>query len=539
MSLPLPIPVDSSLLPTHFDHDLYHLKDNSPLQNGHHEEAKRRSVALVASEALPNSPEHSEAVLQLDCIPEDIWREIFFHCQSESSRTHLNLSAAPLLLTRVCRKWKSIAIRAPELWTSIPYDISTFQMPISSPPNQGRIYPKKINYEGLTGRGKMLNDWLDRSGMLPISIALGAQGLPLSYRVPQTILDFIHRVTTRDFAPRICSLEVSTTKSPQLYIGFMKLSADDFPNLREITVDKALNIDAGIFHAPRLRKVSIGELPTESESKKISWDALLKQWVRLQHLHIGTPIPEERVFQILGFHHLTECSLTFRGAGTYTTRRISSPNLESLSLSEENMSFFPYEYLDIPALTTLKLKLLGRRNIDNPMLSLLPRINALNKLDLNIERLMHAEECMYSQTLEAFRAIPGLRHLVLHLPSMYCGYESQSSREMVLSLANPRPVRLKEGLEPFNVLPELQILEFIGEIDVLLARYFQNIVIQRLNPNRRDIATLKHISATLATPISVWNRTISEAITLKIRHHIKWAGIECHVDLKDQWVPVY
>lgn len=50
-------------------------------------------------------------------VPLEVMVKIFTACASETTRLHPN--AAPILLTRVCREWRTVALSTPELWTEL------------------------------------------------------------------------------------------------------------------------------------------------------------------------------------------------------------------------------------------------------------------------------------------------------------------------------------------------------------------------------------------------------------------------------------
>ncbi|KAF8962995.1 hypothetical protein BDZ97DRAFT_1662215, partial [Flammula alnicola] len=49
-------------------------------------------------------------------VPPEIWNEIFYHCLPTQRNPIMSTSDAPLLLTRVCSKWRSAALSSPHLW---------------------------------------------------------------------------------------------------------------------------------------------------------------------------------------------------------------------------------------------------------------------------------------------------------------------------------------------------------------------------------------------------------------------------------------
>jgi hypothetical protein len=53
-------------------------------------------------------------------IPDDIVREIMVRClPSDPAPSHTNRHMAPMLLTHICRRWRSIAYSTPRLWSSL------------------------------------------------------------------------------------------------------------------------------------------------------------------------------------------------------------------------------------------------------------------------------------------------------------------------------------------------------------------------------------------------------------------------------------
>ena len=85
-------------------------------------------------------------------------------------------------------------------------------------------------------------------GALPLSIGLNeTRGLPVGHRLSDYISRVIHRVEL--FSPRLYSLELSISRSPDLYGRLMALPASDFPDLEEITVDR---VSVKIMHGKKV-----------------------------------------------------------------------------------------------------------------------------------------------------------------------------------------------------------------------------------------------------------------------------------------------
>ncbi|KAJ3538222.1 hypothetical protein NMY22_g5252 [Coprinellus aureogranulatus] len=88
-------------------------------------------------------------------LPDDIYREIFLWCLPPPSRhRRVDRRSAPLLLTRVCRRWREIAYATPRLWTHL-----------------------SLRYQEPTRRlsnTHFVQEWVRRSGALPISVTYDA-----------------------------------------------------------------------------------------------------------------------------------------------------------------------------------------------------------------------------------------------------------------------------------------------------------------------------------------------------------------------------
>ncbi|KAJ7286479.1 hypothetical protein C8J57DRAFT_1287762 [Mycena rebaudengoi] len=60
-------------------------------------------------------------------LPSEIISEIFLHCLPPAEFIDVDMSTAPLLLCRICRQWKQIALATPGLWSSLRLDVNDFR----------------------------------------------------------------------------------------------------------------------------------------------------------------------------------------------------------------------------------------------------------------------------------------------------------------------------------------------------------------------------------------------------------------------------
>lgn len=110
-------------------------------------------------------------------IPPEIWSDIFTRCLSEEEHIPIDCTQPPLLLTQICRKWRSFALSTPQLWTSISVEAR------GSAPSE--CY------------SRVVEDWLSRSGTLLLSVKVDTTGYLGQYLVA-ILISFGTRVKSLD-----------------------------------------------------------------------------------------------------------------------------------------------------------------------------------------------------------------------------------------------------------------------------------------------------------------------------------------------------
>lgn len=67
-------------------------------------------------------------------IPTELITEIFLHCLPDEIYIDPHIRAAPLLLARICRSWRSIALHTPKLWSSVAIKVKSTHKCVPSRP---------------------------------------------------------------------------------------------------------------------------------------------------------------------------------------------------------------------------------------------------------------------------------------------------------------------------------------------------------------------------------------------------------------------
>ncbi|KAL0060511.1 hypothetical protein AAF712_012701 [Marasmius tenuissimus] len=278
----------------------------------------------------------------------ELMAEIFTQCLPAGFQTR-DIQQAPLLLTRVCRSWRTMALGTPKLWDAIHINL-----PVPLNEQEQHLYNQLLH-----ARKGGLELWLDRSTTMPINISvsmppLGPEiGIPVRRARPHFDLD-------RSFYQEIGSLvarhsrrwkTITLTHIPDNIMDsfISQLSHGSLPLLENISVT-ALPTDLErpqmlLVHLldateiSRLRQLHISCIPESIFELKT------RHWLVLTHLHVVNPITNllpsvliEHFARI--FPSLIECVLSFghtlsRGVMSmpYTGPPTSWRKLRKLSLT--------------------------------------------------------------------------------------------------------------------------------------------------------------------------------------------------------------
>lgn len=182
-------------------------------------------------------------------LPAEILSEIFIQCmkpQPPDPSCHYliaRLDRAPLLVSKVCSGWRSIALSTPTLWASFALTIR----------------PKYLKGDVLLAK-----TWLGRSGKCPLTIGLASEGKFQNNMRPLMRILLLHCERWYD---------VQLSVSPAV-IGSLSEARNRLPRLQRLYIGHKWQTDINIFeNAPQLRYVHLAFFIPPS-TLKIPWDQL-------------------------------------------------------------------------------------------------------------------------------------------------------------------------------------------------------------------------------------------------------------------------
>ncbi|KAK7040828.1 hypothetical protein VNI00_009424 [Paramarasmius palmivorus] len=235
-------------------------------------------------------------------LPQDVLSEIFLQCLPKNRLPLNSIAEAPLLLTRVCRSWRSIALSTPRLWRAI----HLAPPGISRRPVDDR-YRAKVNTltEGL-------KVWLERARRVPLTISIAmpppAPGLGKSRAEMNEAYSELMNIIPR-YSRQLKGLCLRGLWYQLIPLTFHNLTADDIPLLESLHIggnyffpgsDSTSYPLSKLLRAPSLRSVSITDhsLAADPFTLPVSWHTLTE-------LRMNTKTTQSRPKQLI---HTIACT---------------------------------------------------------------------------------------------------------------------------------------------------------------------------------------------------------------------------------------
>ncbi|KAK7443465.1 hypothetical protein VKT23_015638 [Stygiomarasmius scandens] len=359
---------------------------------------------------------HRALISPIRRLSSELISEIFIHCLSDDHNPVRSIKEAPLLLTRICRLWREIALADPRLWKSLHIHI-----------------PYHYNDEGvekiLNQRSLGMSSWLSRSGSLPISLSFSAtyndypghRSSNSSSRPtePRAYGDFMRAMLQPEFSSRWRYLDLKLTSS--ILETWLPLKGQGLSSLHTLKLDFGDDLCWSMSSGERPHDFSLSDLLQEAPNLRvfslcnyvhnpyhlpIRWEKLtdltLKSFcyspegLTLQQalsilakasdslqagsFHVSLPIPHVNVHEdqdIVTLPSLRSLEVKF---AVYTNQQVST------RISEKEVGNL-FQYLNTPSLTDLSVQVTcGHPNVMNIM-TLMPFHSLLERSSCSLRSL--------------------------------------------------------------------------------------------------------------------------------------------------------
>ena len=229
-------------------------------------------------------------------LPMDVLGVIFINCLAAHRNPIMSASEAPILLTQICRDWRSIAFSIPRLWSRLY--IPTLPIVLQYPP-EALPYANALEAERrVTARTEEVQRWLRLSAACPLSITLMPAGGPVSH-LP--LLDSIIQSSRRWQQLELGHIRSFFSPESDVVARLLTLSPDDLCMLRELRIHSLYSTvnpypheawqllenpwyQSGLLTAQGLRSISIADMRSTFPA------STPPNWKNLNELFIGSPI---------------------------------------------------------------------------------------------------------------------------------------------------------------------------------------------------------------------------------------------------------
>ncbi|KDR80436.1 hypothetical protein GALMADRAFT_1199674 [Galerina marginata CBS 339.88] len=503
-------------------------------------------------------------------IPSDILHEIFYHCLSTHRNPIMSITEAPLLLTRICGPWRTMALSSHRIWSKLHIPLLPFSVVNYSPPP----HPPGADTSGMwesrresadkyartmRARCRLADIWLSRSGSCPLSISIKLSGG--LERVPLEDLPEEHPMlhafrTILSFSYRFTELELSMPT--EIYDLFQnRISLDTLPRLRKLRMNlfrrtthrglKTMMKPVLLLQVPNLQNISFHSRNFTAFDPK----GIPPTWESLTNLIFHFSITSADAFHVLRrCRNLERCKFIISvGTDVYISsdEELSLLRLRSLSIhvgGTDSMLLFCRQ-INAPILDSFNYQHYNRfpRSYSDdsqasfppsPFLSLLESCNHMKKLSFD-PHILTAHDILFS-----FRFANQLTHLILGQRPY--GHNANSSHydsdEYYLKSGGGFHLNLliteTSGADKEVLLPNLEVFEaYLGTS--FSDESLQQFILSRLgDPSRNGVSALRAVKV-------IFNRRREMDITEEVYRHAKTLGLKIELDLcyvKDPLPPV-
>ncbi|KAJ7132110.1 hypothetical protein C8R44DRAFT_871098 [Mycena epipterygia] len=305
-------------------------------------------------------------------LPSELISEIFLHCLPDIEFIIPEPSSAPMLLCRICRKWRHIALATPGLWASLYMDLDWF---FPEPPLDLNL-------------GVFLCEWLSHARNMPLSLHVDDD--------PAFDTDAPSEVGRTQFAP---VLNMIGRLSAQWRNVSLRVAPVYFQDV----------CPSGTF--PLLKKLAV----PRAEISETLW-MLAIPWAQLTVFRSEKISVCECVYVLRNGPTLLECAFSIFPE-SYPVRAVLSPlaplNLRALEITDKTTQLLTatlLHHLTLPALQCLTLRFGTTRHIHHDISDL---ISFASRCSLQLQELtlclMPTTEAVLIQCLQSFPSLVNLR----------------------------------------------------------------------------------------------------------------------------------
>ena len=367
----------------------------------------------------PPAPPSSTSSSPSGKLPIELLSEIFLLCVGDVLDEHHTI-LMPLLVSKICSRWRSAAIANPKLWSWLFLDLTppnpTSSSPRSTPP---LLLPSSSAYT--TSKKNMVETWLARSGACPLTVYVLWEDPTLSsFNNTHPVLDVLVQHCMRWqtmylYLPSSAFHSFSCIRNRLPMLTGLSLGMDDRDMISGVTLGEDNKVHNMFENAPRLRSL---------ECVNFSPSMFKFPWNQLQKIPSLAVTIDEALDILHRAKRLVEVGFIFVDVGnppwhhpTSSSHPLTAPHIDHNHLRcftlmtpfwNETISLRPlFPHLAFPQLESLTIC-----NLKSPLgpefTQFLSQLHVLKTLHLRKTALSDEE------LVEGLKYLPSLTSLIIH-----------------------------------------------------------------------------------------------------------------------------
>ncbi|KAG1874353.1 hypothetical protein F4604DRAFT_2009721 [Suillus subluteus] len=266
-----------------------------------------RQLTIQKKKIISSITLHKRLVSPLWRLPTEVLSHIFVHCLPEDKYLSPASKLAPVLLTKICRRWREVAVGTPSLWCrlNVPYDLRRQEeLPFC------------------------LDLWLKRSRGRPLSLALTCCSIVRDSTEFRSLLQpYINQISSFSIQCRY------TSDDPEILLK-------DLPALQELIANWSITKQCFSRLPPTLSSFKFSESPFEL-------DALLScksVWANLTNVEIPIRRPDAVLDLLQLCPNLCSLAIHVRSNGIGIFEPLVHIKIQSLRIIIESSSYIGIDH---------------------------------------------------------------------------------------------------------------------------------------------------------------------------------------------------
>ncbi|KAF8968737.1 hypothetical protein BDZ97DRAFT_1755035 [Flammula alnicola] len=225
------------------------------------------NMKMERDELKDGIDEHYRLLAPFRCLPDDMLREIFLWCLPDDHEATMSDKEPPLVLGRVCQRWRFVVYNTPRLWASLHVALPFAPRAHFAKTSHEILEKATVEFEvRVQLHQHAISAWLYRSGNCLLSISIHPYNMGIKHSLPsakvQSYLDLIFA-----FAHRLGSLDITVPRD-DLSRLLASIPFFTFPVLRVLRMNFSLRtthgpqwMNSGLLNVKHLSVLELERFP--------------------------------------------------------------------------------------------------------------------------------------------------------------------------------------------------------------------------------------------------------------------------------------